>query len=394
MAESAGSAAGLARADRGYWTAWAATLLFFGAFYTLLVPLPRYLVEVGLADWELGLVLGAFGVASLVGRPLAGLAADRWGPRPVLLVGALALIVGAVAVPLARHVVPLFVLRLCQAAGYVAFTTAGTALVIRLTPPEVRGQRLALFGAAANVAITLVPAAMSVLLADAPLSAAFFVAGGLALVAGGLALRLDAPTVASGAERQGVVSLWPLLAPMAVAALFGAGFAAFFQFVPLLAERRAGLTAGAFYTIYGLGIIAARVLTGPLLDRWSIGRTLCVAIGLMVAGLVGLALGGPSVSLGLAAALIAVGSGLSHPALLAHHAAMLPAAPGRASAAFYLGFDLGIGLGSVLFGVALQLAGLRGLYGVAALLVLAALPLVPLLARQRRASAEVPAGRV
>ncbi len=383
MSDATTSPRRAARFDQAYVTVWAATLLFFGAFYTLLVPLPIYLVEVGLADWEIGLVLGAFGVASLVGRPLAGLAVDRWGARPVLLAGALALLVGAVAVPLARAVLPLFVLRLCQAVGYVSFTTAGTALVIRLTPPELRGQRLAVFGAAANVAITLIPALTSVALVGAPETTAFYVAGLLALIAGGLALRLHAPPAARDAAGWQLGPLRRLLLPMLAAGLTGAGFAAFFQFVPLLAERRGGLAAGALYTIYGLGIIAARILTGPLLDRWSIGRSLSLAAGLMTVGLAWLALGGAPLGAAIATVLIAFGSGLSHPALLAHCAALLPGAAGRASAGFYLGFDLGIGAGSILFGVMLQLAGLSGLFGAAALLTLAALPLAPLLARQR-----------
>lgn len=95
----------------------------------------------------------------------------------------------------------------------------------------------------------------------------------------------------------------------------------------------------------------------------------------MTVGLGWIALGGPAAGIAVATALIAVGSGIAHPALLKYHAALLPAAPGRASAMFYLGFDLGVGGGSVLFGVALQLGGLGGLYGLAALLTLAAVPL-------------------
>src|SRR5262245_7216813 len=82
-----------------YWTAWIATVVFFAGFYALLVPLPRYLAEAGLPDWQIGLVLGAFGVASLVGRPVAGVAADRFGARAVMLVGSAALAAGALAVP-------------------------------------------------------------------------------------------------------------------------------------------------------------------------------------------------------------------------------------------------------------------------------------------------------
>jgi hypothetical protein len=98
----------------------------------------------------------------------------------------------------------------------------------------------------------------------------------------------------------------------------------------------------------------------------------------------------PAVALGLAAFLIAAGSGLSHPALLAHAARLLPQAPGRATAGFYLGFDVGIGLGSWLLGGALQVAGLGGLYGLAALLVALSLPLGPVLARQLRAALPAP----
>jgi predicted MFS family arabinose efflux permease len=101
----------------------------------------------------------------------------------------------------------------------------------------------------------------------------------------------------------------------------------------------------------------------------------------MTVGLGWLAVGGPAAGVAVATVLIAVGSGMAHPALLKHHAALLPAAPGRASAAFYLGFDLGIGLGSVLFGVALQFGGLAGLYGAAALLTLIVVPLARYLPR-------------
>src|SRR5213596_579824 len=106
--------------ERDYWTAWVATVTFFAGFYSLLVPLPRYLAAVGLPDWQIGFVLGAFGVASLVGRPLAGVASDRYGPRRVMLVGAASLAVGAFGVPTTTNVVALFGLRVLQAIGYVA----------------------------------------------------------------------------------------------------------------------------------------------------------------------------------------------------------------------------------------------------------------------------------
>src|SRR3954454_5761116 len=116
--------------SRAYWTAWAATLIYFAGFYSLLVPLPRYLAQIGLPDWQIGMILGAFGVASLLWRTMAGVGVDRFGSRLVMLLGSGSLVVGAIGVIFTESPLVLGGLRLLQAAGYVAFTTAGTALII------------------------------------------------------------------------------------------------------------------------------------------------------------------------------------------------------------------------------------------------------------------------
>ena len=375
QSEVAGEGGGM----RAYWTAWLATLIFFAGFYTLLVPLPRYLTQIGLPDWQIGLILGAFGVASLAWRTVAGVGVDRWGARRVMIVGAGGLVVGAVCVVLTESPTVLFGLRLLQAAGYVAFTTAGTALIIELTPEEERGRRLAIFGAAANVAITLAPAAATALLIVVPLEAGFWLTGLLALVGGALAALIAVPKRRPRVVRhlrQGWRFPRRLWLPMAMASLFGAGFAAFFLFAPILGERR-GVPPGLLYTVYGIGIIATRIVGSRWLDRVGTGQTLLLSAVLKGSGLALAAFAGTPFWLGLASLLIASGSGLFHPVLIAHHARLLPDEPGQATAGFYLGFDLGIGLGSWLLGVVLDLAGLTWLFLVATLLIAATVPLLP-----------------
>ncbi len=367
----------------GYWMVWGATLAFFAAFYALLTPLPRYLGLVGLPDWQIGMVLGTFGVASLLGRPLAGLATDRWGPRPVMLLGAGCLLVGALAVVSTGNVLLLTGLRLLQAAGYVAFTTAGTGFVVLLTTPAERGRRMAIFGTAANLAITLTPALVSALLVLLPLSTGFLLAGALALVAGLIAWRLPPISLEAAGGTTGQLSfprrLW---VPMLTAGLLGAGFAAFFQFVPILAERRATIAVGWLYTTYGLGLILTRFSAGRLVDRWGTRRMLLVTSLLMASGLALFSVATTPAQL-IPATLLVAAAGLFHPTLITHHAALLPEAPGRASAAFYVGFDLGIGLGSWVLGAALQAGGPGALYLSATLIVLGVLPLLPLIEQGR-----------
>lgn len=377
---------------RAYWATWSAALLFFAGFYTLLVPLPLYLTGLGIPDWQVGIIMGAFGIASLVGRPLAGALTDSLGYRPVTLFGALSLTLGAVGVGFVEWPVLLFGLRILQAAGYVAFTTATTSLISDLAPVARRGAALALFGAAANVAITLVPAAISAALAALTLRGAFVLCGVMAVL-GGVLVWWVIPTRVEG--RQPFVArnllqipkvLW---APMLTTGLFGVGFGVFYQFLPLLAERRDLQSVGLAYTIYGASIILTRLMTGRLLDRPDRRQVLPPAALLMAAGL-GLFAFAQNLSMVLAAAaLTAFGSGIFHPALIAIHVDSIPER-GRATASFYLAFDLGIGLGAWLLSPIFERFGLAGLFLSGAIVSLGAIVPVWQISQARIAGAPSP----
>ncbi|HEU5090681.1 MAG TPA: MFS transporter, partial [Roseiflexaceae bacterium] len=242
-------------AGRDFWVVCGATLLFFGAFYTLLIPLPLALTALGLPDSQVGAILAAFGIASLLGRPLAGLLGDRVGLRPVMIVGAASFVAGALAFSLASQPWMLFGLRVLQALGYVAFTTATTALVATLAPPARRGALIALFGVSANLAMTLTPASVNAALPTLGLRGAFWLAAGLAVLAAvlGMLVRAPAPARQAGTAEHLLQAMRPpaaLVRPMLASLLLGFGFGAFLQFLPLLAERRA-LAVGWAYTVYG-----------------------------------------------------------------------------------------------------------------------------------------------
>ncbi len=363
--------------DRAYWATWSAALLFFGAFYILLVPLPLYLAQIRLPDWQIGVILGAFGIVSLVGRPFTGLFTDRWGYRAVILAGTLSLALGAVGVPMTTSPVAQFLLRILQAGGYIAFTTAATALIAELAPKGRQGAAMAIFGMAANVAMTLVPVAISAALGWLSIPDALRLCALLAAVAGLLIARTPVT-----AQRQPTPIPWramfhfpPLLrGPMVVTALFGASFGVFFQFLPLLAERRGIQPVGLAYTVYGLGIILTRLSTGRLLDGPHRGRILALATLALAVGLLGFSQAHAMEWLLAAALLVAFGSGVLHPALIALHVELSPPTQrGRATAAFYLAFDLGIGMGSWLLSPVLQGFGLTGLFLVAGAIALAIL---------------------
>lgn len=370
-------------------TAFFTTLLFFIAFYALIVPLPLYLSDLGLPDWQVGLVLGTFGIAALIGRPLAGWSSDRYGRRAVVLSGAMAFLVGVVGMVYTAEPALLAVLRCLQALGYVALTTAATAYITDVTPAHQRGASLAWFGTAANVAMTLTPVAIDGLLRTGAigLRGGFWLAAALSIGCMVLARQMR-PThsamhdagPAVGPESEGEqgdaaparAPMWALprsiLLPWLAASIMGVGFGAWFQYLPLLAERRAVEPMGVLYALYGVSIIITRLGIGPWLDR---GRErLILTAGFLTFG-TGLALFAATTSLPgylLATVFVAAGGGILHPLLMALHVRYMPEAMhGRAVATFYLGFDLGNGLGVWLFGFVLDGWGLTALFAGAAL---------------------------
>jgi len=290
------------------------------------------------------------------------------------LFGSIALAIGGFGVPLTADPAVLFGLRMLQAAGYVAFTTASTALVSALIGDHERGRFLALYGAAANVAITIVPAVVTTLLPSIGLVGAF-VSSGVMAIGAGLLIWWVIPRQELSDTRfvwRQVFSyprqLWPA---MATTALFGVGFGAYFQYLPLLAEKRGIEQLGLAYTVYGIAIITTRLVTGRLLDMPDRRRVLLPAAIVMATGLFGFALADSLWMLLVAAALTASGGGVFHPALIAIHVDSIEAR-GKATAAFYLAFDLGIGIGAWLLAPILEYAGIGVMYMVAAAITLAA----------------------
>ncbi len=376
--------------QRDYSMIWIATFLFFVAFYALIVPLPRYLSHVGLVDWQVGFVLGASGIASLLIRPISGLLTDQLGYKRMLFWGAIALTVGAMGIVFTASLALLFSLRILQTIGYVIFTTAGNALVGQLASAQDRSTKIAYFGLAANFAMTLTPGVTDLLLPQIGITPLFWIAGSVALVAGIITLFLHfAPPRADGSalyEQRKLSAFWTvphqLWVSMFVAALFGAGFGAYFQYFAVLLDRRE-IAALPVYAAYGLSIIATRLLLGRHLDRIGLGRVLTIAAILMAVGLLVAALGTSVLILVLAAALIAIGGGFFHPMLIAHHVNILPDRPAWAVACFYLGFDAGIGIGAWLLGFVLDFSGLTTLYIVASILTLLTLILIPSMLHQR-----------
>lgn len=127
-----------------------------------------------------GAVAFAFGIASFLSGPVLGGLSDRYGRRPVLLIGLTGLALNFFGIALATTLWMLVAARLVGGAMQ-ANAAVAHAYIADITPPEQRARRFGLMGAMFGIGYTLGPVLGGVLGA-VDLHLPFYVAGALALL--------------------------------------------------------------------------------------------------------------------------------------------------------------------------------------------------------------------
>ena len=89
----------------------------------LLSPVLGSLVEpLGTTTANVGLVMSAFTAPAIIGIPIVGIAADRFGRRPVIILGLLCFGATGSAIALTTNFRVVLLLRICQGIGFAALT--------------------------------------------------------------------------------------------------------------------------------------------------------------------------------------------------------------------------------------------------------------------------------
>jgi DHA1 family tetracycline resistance protein-like MFS transporter len=208
-----------------------------------------------------GVVTLSYALAQFVGAPLLGALSDRFGRRPVLLLGFFGLAINFFTTALATSIAMLVASRVIGGVMQ-ANAAVANAYVADITPAEQRARRFGLIGAMFGIGFILGPV-LGGLLGGIDLRLPFFVAGGLALL--NLAYGWFVLPESLGPDRRHAVD-WkranPLSAFRQLAALKGVGL-----LVGVLA-----LTALAQFALYTIWVLYGqfRFGWGPTESGWSL----------------------------------------------------------------------------------------------------------------------------
>jgi MFS family permease len=130
---------------------------------------------------SIGLILGITIIATLPMGVLGGAACDRWGRRPVLMVGICGSITLYLGLGLARQLWLIVVLITIEAAfGWAQYIIANNAMIADLTPLKRRAEAFSISRVALNLGITIGPlVAIPILALDPSFRSSFLVGGAI-----------------------------------------------------------------------------------------------------------------------------------------------------------------------------------------------------------------------
>ena len=373
----------------------------------MVVPiLPFYAVRHGASAFLVGLLVSAFSIAQLVSAPGWGRLSDRFGRRPALLAGLIVSAGAYVLFALADSVELLLVSRIAQGLGGGTIGVV-QAYVADSSTAEERTRSIGWLTTITSLGWLSGSALGSVLVAVGGVRApGFFTAGLSFLVAivAGLLLREPKQMPSSGSmpvtgipktgleAMRHVIRRWYEPAPRLIL-IYALGIGAFYgtaAVLPLLVEERLGVTEKTigYIVMYfaGIGVVVRAGILGRMVAKMGEVRLARWGIVLLSAGLALASVGQGYVPLFTSFTLMPVGTAFLFPSVTG----LLSRIVARRERGVFLGVQQTFGgLGRVGFpllaGVMMDRFGRGSPFMVAAVLVLATLPLTATLHLPRAA---------
>ena len=349
--------------SREFVTIIAINLGTFMGFQMLLPTLPVLAKHLGGSDSAAGLVVGIFAISALLARPISGHAVDRFG-RKVMLLGGLILFTASVfAYHWAVTLGMLFLTRFVHGLGWGISSTASSTTATDVIPKSRMGEGMGYFSLAGTASMALAPAAGLWVMSQYGFNALFNTAAALVLAAVIMAVFLRYPQVPLSGKKQGALFEKPALAPAIVIFFLTMSYGAIVSFIALYAKELGIDNIGPFFTVYAVALFFTRPFAGKAADKWGYDTMVIPGICCMAGAMMMLGISDSMTGFLMAAVLYGLGFGAVAPCLQTLAVIFSPPERrGSANGTYFTGFDLGIGLSSVLWGFVAQAVGYSSMY--------------------------------
>ncbi len=335
-----------------------AQFAFSSVVFILIPTIPIYLSGFRTKEAEIGVLVGALSVSSLIIRPFVGRALLKVPEKKFMIAGASLYTISSIAYLVATPFWPLLIVRILQGIGLAFFSTASFTLIANITPEAHRGQSISYYYLSINFAFALVPYFGMVLINRFNFTALFLVCIGLSLSSLLITIRLRRretdPMENQSLPDQPFLSR-EALPPAIMAFMVNIIWGAVTTFFPLYALSHGVANSGLFFASLALMLILGRAFGGRILDIYSREKVMFPCMFAYIIAMLILAFSTTLPMFILVAIIWGIGNAFLYPTLVVYAMDQGGSSRGPAMGTFTAVADLGSGLGSVTMGIILQL---------------------------------------
>ena len=348
-------------------------------YYALISALPVYLVnELHAGKSQVGLVLAAYTIASVLIRPFSGFALDKFGRRTILLLALIFYTSLFAGYLIAFSIVALILLRFAQGLTWGVTTISGSTIAVDIIPTAKRGEGIGYFSLSTTMGMSVGPIVGAFIIHHGGYSELFLSALFISLMSLIFAYSIRLPrklttrkeidfSIGNLFHRKSILPSVNLLVIMTT-------YGGLLSFIALFGREIGIENTSLFFLIFAAGIGISRLTAGKTFDRKGPLGILTFCLILMIAGFPLLALVRNAAGFYISGLIIGFGIGVIFPTFqtIVNNLAD-DRNRGAANSTLYTALDLGMGLGMIVSGLIAQYISIQTVFLLSSLVCIAGL---------------------
>lgn len=337
--------------------------LLFG-FQMLLPTIPLFASSFNANETIIGLVSGLFTISAVLIRPISGTLLDKVGRRIVLIISLLLFIFSSLSYNLVNSISIFLVLRFIHGIGWGSSNTASDTIATDNIPQERFGEGMGFFGLSMSLGMAAGPAFGMSIVNKYGFNFLFYASAFFVFLSIIISSTITYEKQEKSSEERSLFLFErESIEPAILMALITISYGAIVGFIPLYAQEQGIDNIGSFFTVYASALLITRPLLGKIVDKYGFDYTIIPGIILIFISMVFLGFTSSLLSYLLIAVVYGIGFGACQLSFQTMAIVNIPQNKrGGANAIFYVGFDGGITIGSILYGYLASLVGYGNMY--------------------------------
>jgi MFS family permease len=334
--------------------------LMYITYYAILAALPIYLVtDLHASKMQVGIVVGAYTIASVLVRPFSGFALDKFGRRTIFLSALIIYSLLFAGYLVALTITSIIFLRFAQGLTWGITTVSGSTIAIDNILSSKRGEGIGYFALSTTLGMSVGPI-IGLFICHEWGYIAMFVSGcfiSVISLAFAYAIHLRKRFLVGKRIQLNWNSLFEKnsIRPSINVFITMIAYGGLLSFIALYGREIGIQNSSLYFLIFSIGIAAARLTAGKEFDKKGPRRIITVCLILLIIGFPLLALAKDAVLFYLSAVIIGFGNGVIFPTFQSMVNNLADSVHrGIANSTLYTAVDLGMGFGMIMAGLIAQ----------------------------------------